>query len=207
MGQKPKLLPETSAKIERCRILLTALEEMEKQPVKFDAFLDAFVDCARSITWVLQTEFRHKGLALEKWYAKEVIEMARPENNLLRFFTEMRNFTTKQGTSDVGTGTHIRRIFVKQVPAGWSFVITGKGEPVWIKDMGTDKELKIHASEYDSEIAMKHFVTRPEPPHPLLFHGQDFSQADALSLCKLYFGHIEDLVDRAETELNRVPQS
>jgi len=197
------ILNDTYQRVGRCRTLLRELEVHRKRPEEFDAYLEAFVDCARSITFVLQAEYKRKRLDLEEWYSRKRREMNQPENSLIRFFKEARNIITKQKPVNVRTSTYIRYISIERVPKGWSFVITGRGEPVWIRNPGTDKEVRIHASEYDSEVLMAHYFADPKPPPSPKINGREYPNFDALALCKLYFGYLEDLVNEAEKFLTQ----
>jgi hypothetical protein len=195
----PKL-ENTYKKLQNCRYILKELELHEKEPEKFDALIESFIDCARSITFILTTEYQRKGLNLEDWYKKKGKEMESPENNLLSFFKDTRTIVTHQGTVGIGTAAYIEHMEVngRKAPKGWGFAITGRGEAIWIKDAGTPNPIKIHASEFDKDLAIKHFIVNPPLPLPLKLNGLDCSYFDALTLCKLYFAYLEDLVYEAE---------
>ena len=179
-------------------MLLKEMEAHEKEHEKFDTFLESFVECTRSVTLVLQKEIQEKQLKLEEWYKQKQNEMKSPDNSLLIFFNEVRTIATHQQPLGIGSSTHIKEIMIRQVPQGWSFEITLRGEAMWVKDGGTEFEQRIHASELDGQITTKHFIVNPKPPSPIKLSGADYSDYDALTLCKLYFAYLSSLVHDGE---------
>jgi hypothetical protein len=192
------ILEETHQKLHRCLALLKEMEGHEKEHEKFDALLERFVDCSRSVTLVLQTEIKDKHLKLQEWYKQKQNEMKSPDNTLLPFFNEVHGIITHQQPLQVGSTTNIEEIMIRQVPQGWGLVITLRGEPMWVKDSGTELELRIHASDFDSQITTRHFIVNPNPPLPAKLSGIDYSGYDALKICKLYFAYLSSLVQEGE---------
>jgi hypothetical protein len=192
------ILEETHQKLLRCLALLREMEAHEKEHEKFDALLESFIDCSRSVTSVLQKEIKDKHLKLKEWYKEKQSEMKSPDNSLLTFFNEVRRIVTHQNPLGMGSSTYIKKIMTQQVPQGWGFVITLRGEPMWVKDSGTEFELRIHASEFDSQITTMHFIANPNPTSPIKLSGRDYSGYDALTICKLYFAYLSSLVQEGE---------
>jgi hypothetical protein len=69
---------------------------------------------------------------------------------------------------------------------------------MWVKDSGTELELRIHASDFDSQITTRHFIVNPKLPTPAKLSGVDYSGYDALKICKLYFAYLSSLVQEGE---------
>jgi hypothetical protein len=193
-----KILETTHQKLLRCLALLREMEAHEKEHEKFDALLESFVDCSRSVTFVLQKEIKDKHLKLKEWYKEKQNEMKSPDNSLLTFFNEVRRIVTHQQPLGMVSPTNVKEIMIRQVPQGWGFINTLRGEPMWVKDSGTEFEQRIHASEFDSQITTKHFIVNPKPPSPIKLSGVDYSGYDALTICKLYFAYLSSLVQEGE---------
>jgi hypothetical protein len=174
------------------------MEGHEREHEKFDALLQSFVDCSRSVTLVLQKEIEDKHIKLEEWYEQKQNEMKSPDNSLLTFFNDVSRLVTHQQPLTVGPTTNIKEIMTRQVPQGWGFVITLRGEPMWVKDSGTEFEQRIHAMEFDSQITTRHFIVNPKLPSPAKLSGVDYSGYDALIICKLYFAYLSLLVQEGE---------
>jgi hypothetical protein len=118
------------------------MEAHEKEHEKFDALLESFVDCSRSVTFVLQNEIKDKHLKLKEWYKEKQNEMKSPDNSLLTFFNIVRSIVTDQNLLGMGSATYIKEIMIQQVPQGWCLIITLRGEPMWVKDSGTQVNSK-----------------------------------------------------------------
>lgn len=192
------MLETTHQKLLLCLAQLREMEAHEREHEKFDALLESFVDCSRSVTFVLQKEIKDKHLKLKEWYKEKKNEMKSPDNSLLTFFNEVPGIVTQQNPLGMGSATYIKEIMIQQVPQGWSFVTTLRGEPMWVKDSGTEFEQRIHASEFDSQITTKHFIVNPKPTSPVKLSGRDYSGYDALTICKLYFAYLSSLVQEGE---------
>src|SRR5208337_544611 len=91
-----KILEATRQKLLTCLALLKEMEGREREHEKFDALLESFVDCSRSVTFVLQKEIEDKHLKLKGWYEQKQNEMKSPDNSLLTFFNEVRRIVTHQ---------------------------------------------------------------------------------------------------------------
>ncbi len=192
------ILEETRQKLLSCLALLKEMEGREREHEKFDTLLESFVDCSRSVTFVLQKEIEDKHLKLEKWYKQKQNEMKSSDNSLLTFFSGVRRIVTHQQPLTVGPITDIKEIMTRQVPKGWGLVITLRGEPMWVMDSGTEFEQRIHAMEFDSRITTRHFIVNPTLPSPAKLSGVDYSSYDALIICKLYFAYLSSLVHEGE---------
>ena len=193
-----KILEATRQKLLTCLALLKEMEGREREHQKFDALLESFVDCTRSVTLVLQTEIEDKHLKIGEWYKQKKNEMKSPDNSLLTFFNEVHRIVTNQQPLSVGPTTYLKEVMIRQVPQGWGLIITLRGEPMWVKDSGTEFVQRIHASELDSQITTRHFIANPKLPSPAKLSGVDYSGYDALILCKLYFAYLSSLVQEGE---------
>jgi len=87
------------------------------------------------------------------------------------------------------TSSRIRHIEVN-VPKGRRFAITGEGEAVWVNKDKFDKEKRIHARQFDNEIAMAYYFDKPQPP--LLYQN-----LQVIDLSGLYLRSMEDIIEEA----------
>jgi len=164
------------------------MEETAKVPEEFRNNLDAFVGRARAITWTLQKHFsKYSGFA--DWY-KEKQKLMR-HDELMGFFVVARNISVKEHPLHPKTSAYIRHVEFKNVPKGRGFAITGEGEIVWTEKDETGKEKRIHASEFDNEIARQYYFDTPRPP-------KTFENLQVVDLCGLYLTALKELVEEAQ---------
>jgi len=179
--------------IKMVQYFLDRMHETYAIPFEFECNLHAFITLARSVTYIMKKE--HFNIPeFNAWYQKKQEEIKNDE--MLRFFHDTRNIIIHEKTLDVGTIAHIRKIYLNHVPRGWSFAITGKGEPIWITPEG--KEL--HAHEFDSEIKRVYLFENP----PRSFLGASLKDFSVITLCELYFAYLSSLVDEAERRFRKI---
>jgi hypothetical protein len=197
--------PDTRLKLDRAKRLIALLTEAQQQPDDFDALLDACVGSLREVTWILKKEASSlPPCFLNEWYAYEEALMRSPNNSALPWLRDLRNRLTKERPTPVRTRTHIKRIHIEKVDPGKAFAISGRGEPVWITRNPGGKEVRAHASEFDSQVVMRHFLLDSQPPRPLTIDGIDLTGADALTIVRAYADYLSKLVDRAESHAERL---
>jgi len=162
-----------------------------KIPKEFRHNFNAFISRARSVTWVLRKQ-HSENPKFKTWYGKKEKEMKNDE--LMRFFKVARNVSVKEHPLRTQTSTYIRHMEIN-VPKGRGFAITGEGEAVWVDKDEAGKEKRIHAREFDSEIARAYYFDKPRPP--LLYQN-----LQVIDLCGLYLRSLEDIVEEASRILS-----
>ena len=195
-------LNETYERISRCKSLLDELESHQKEPNKFDALLESFTDCLRSITWIFQKEYKNKYPELDDWYKKKQIEMKKPENSLLNFFIKARNLSTKEKPLTLYSRAYFRELITSSPLPGWIFRLTSRGEPILISNPNTSEEIRIYISEYTNSQTVLHYFENPQIPESLNIDGVECSQFDALTQSKLYFNYLLSMIKEAEELLS-----
>ena len=174
--------------LEEAEYFYVRMQETENIPEEFRHNLNAFLSRARSVTWVLKKDYS-KNSRFKEWYVEKQRQMQCDE--LMNFFVKARNVSLKQEPIRPATSAYIRRIEIRNVPKGRGFAITREGEPVWIeKNEETGEEKRVHAREFDSEVARLYFFDKPKPP-------SGFESLHVIDLCKLYLGALRDLVEEA----------
>jgi hypothetical protein len=87
-------ITETKYKLKEAKYFLRLLSRNKKRGEQFDFLLNAFVNSARSITWVMRAEFS-KIPQWESWYEER--KVVKSEKNILDLFNALRiNATKKQ---------------------------------------------------------------------------------------------------------------
>jgi hypothetical protein len=190
--------PNTLSKLNRAKRLISLMTEHQTRADDFDALLDAALSMLREVTWILKKEVAHKPQRAREWYAREAELMRPPQNSALPWLRDLRNASTKERPTQVGTMTHIKNIRIERSEPGKAFAITGRGEPVWITKDSDGKEIRTHASEFDRQIAMKHFIVDSNIPRLLTLGGEDLTGADALTIVRAYAEYLSNMLDRAE---------
>jgi len=163
------------------------MQETAKIPKEFRYNLNAFISRARTITWVLKKQYARNS-KFKVWYAGKESEIKNDE--LMNFFKDARNISLKEHPLRTQTAAYIRHVEIKSPPKGMGFAITGEGEIVWTKKDEKGKEKRIHASEFDSEVAREYYFDKPEPP-------KLFQNLQVIDLCGIYLLALIDLVEEA----------
>jgi hypothetical protein len=190
------------------RILAAAEETLEtarlgledfkgKDPRRKLAGLRNFVAFGRAVTHVLQQLRSTEGSRFETWYGPYVKEMANDE--LMRFFKELRNEVLKEGSMPVSTQMHIRNFTVDfnaigPPPKGAkSFIADMNGRGYWNVELedGTSERYYVNLPmEVDSFDAF--FVA---PPRSHL--GRPIEGLSGEHLATLYFEYLRAMVASA----------
>jgi hypothetical protein len=162
--------------------------------------MNAFLNSARSVTWVLKKEFAHNP-PLETWYSQKADEMKK--DKFMKFFVKLRDVSVKEKTPG-------HRVSLK-----WAYAI-----PVSEKlDAFGYSESKVSGDEKETESILvlptrdkngMHREAKLISPTYSLVTLWEFNEApegydtkDILGLCALYYGKLKQLVDEAERELRK----
>jgi hypothetical protein len=176
-------MSDAEKKLQEAKYFLKRMLETHKVPFEFECNLQAFISSARSVTFVLKTEYSEK-TDFQKWYQEKQEEMKADE--MLRFFNKARTTTIHRKPLNVATISHIRNIYLNSIPEGWGFAITNKGEPVWITPSGDE----VHAFEFDDQVERVYLFDDP----PKSFLGSNLRDFSVVTLCRLYLSYLSQLV-------------
>lgn len=166
------LFPLTQRKLERTRCLLDFADNLQEHMQLFLTFLDAFIQMARTVTFVLQKEGNNiRGF--NEWYTQKQTEMK--ANKVFEFFKNARNITAKEGIIDHRIAL---RIEVRGIPPGF------KGRAVTLKYTGDTFDLVPGQSLPDVGTKITYF-----------FPGWD---QDILTICRQYLEQLTAIVEEGE---------
>jgi hypothetical protein len=179
-------MTDTEKKLQEANYFLKCMLKTHAIPFEFECNLQAFISSARSVTFVMQTEYSKKP-DFRKWYEEKQDEMR--ADGMLSFFHDLRTKIIHKKPLNVGSITHIKNILINSTPKGWGFAITGKGEPTWITPTGES----IHAFEFDNQIDRIYLFDSS----PKNFLGSNIQNFSVVTLCRLYFGYLSQLVNEA----------
>jgi hypothetical protein len=192
--------PLAAEKLAHAQELLGMLQGKTANHSAFDALVNATLDAARSVTFVLQAELSGPAAGLFDWYEAKRTEMSLPRNNALPWLNESRVLTTHRRPLGMATESAGGPL-VMRVPSGRRFVVTARGEPRWIELDTNGKEISSsHATEYDGKIQYKHFIVTPPPPSPLTLDGNDLTGSDVIEVLSEYVTFLQRLLQEAEVE-------
>jgi len=183
-------MSNTQRKLEEAKYFFKRMLETYQIPFEFECNLQAFISSARSVTFVMQAEYSKKA-HFDEWYEKKVEEMQTDE--LLDFFKQARTKSIHEESLTPGTIAHIKHIYIKSIPQGWGFAISGKGEPVWISPKGE----RVHAFRFDSQVERVYLFDNP----PKSFKGTELKDFSAVALCNIYLVYLSDLVKEVNEKL------
>jgi len=179
-------------KLQECHTHLE-LASKSKDSLEFETHLYSFITTARSITWVIQKELaKEPGFA--SWWEEKQLFMENDE--LCKFFVELRNKIEKEGAAPIIAQTEIKRIDTRQLmnkPENTTgIVITGKGI-FWVVNGKSPKEMLVPI--HDKTISA---VTKLAFPNfPKKHKGKILQRLSSISLCELYYKFLSDLVVEA----------
>ena len=88
-------MSETLKRLEETSHLLNELIKSNYNRSKFRTKLNSFISSARTITLVMQKEYKHIS-GFKEWYESKQIEMK--GNELFKFFKKQRNIIQKEGS-------------------------------------------------------------------------------------------------------------
>lgn len=171
----------------------------------------AFVNAARSVTFILQKEFK-TNVSFLGWYGNSDFykngewnaEEKEPENTkifqmthdeLCKYFVVLRNQIVKEGINGFICTTHVASFNSKNLidrPPNSSLQITGSGIYYLIEE-GTSREDKVPARVRKASITTR--VSMSDAPSNHLGVEIPDDERDILSLSKKYYGYLKSLVE------------
>ena len=183
-------MSSTKEKLEEAKFFLEQLERNYRNSPEVRYFLSAYISAARSVTWVMRSEYQDIP-SWEEWYVSQA-----PDNNKAQFLkaiNDLRVKSVKQGP----TQFHYRVEF--QIPAE---KITKEIEEYFQKAQGKKLtgELRV-AENIDAE---KEIIVSGNKIEGLFIFERAyievdlFPDEDILDVCKRYYSMIEELVFTCE---------
>lgn len=186
-------MSDTQEKLKEAEYFLKSMFETYFSLKKFKYNLNAFICSARSVTLIMQKEY-HKKPGFKKWYSEKQKEMNKDE--LLRFFNNARKITIHQKPLNLAEMDKLKQKLKSQIPNGWGYAVTSKGECVWITPKGT----RVVVFEFNDKT--KHLYWFERPPKSFLNVGlKDFN---VLTLCRLYHAYLLDLVKEVKEKFGGI---
>lgn len=212
------MIPRAKKNLHEC---VYHLEKMEQATHVEDLEISfaAFVNSARSVTFILQKEYKENPDFLI-WYGNpdyykdgrwvgdgmeptttKIYEMANDE--LCKFFVTLRNQITKEGINGFICSTHISSFnsstdLIDQ-PPGSSLQISGNGM-YYLIQKGTAQEDRIPAR---SRGRITTQVSIPNTPSSHLGNNLSKNQKDIISLSKIYYEYLKSIVEEWTEEINK----
>jgi hypothetical protein len=163
------------------------LEEMRKSIENRKIFvfnLDAFLSTSRSVTFVLQKEFKDD-LKFEKWYSQKQEEMKKDE--LMQFFITMRDISIHERSPQ--THAHISVFITETIGVTASVsVIRSNGTKETFEPKSPDAKREQPASPEKAKVI-----------HTYFFAGR--TDNDIITLCSQYCDKLFRLLTEAKTVL------
>ena len=166
----------TFHKIQEARYFLAELQKA-KHLNMFSFYLSAFLNAARSITWVLQSE-----LPCKKPYEDAKSKLSSAQKELLNLFVEKRNVVTKEGNLTLN-----QTFFAHQkvdVPAGST-----------IRIVGTIDEFLNGSAKAENLTTPSHIVEPQVVELKTTFYFPSDMVTPIPELCRHYLVLVEDLVN------------
>ncbi len=183
-------MSETMYKLNEAKFFWKKMNEEYKSDPVFTYYLSAFISAARSITWVMRSEYVHID-EWETWFDSK--DATKEEMILLKKMNDMRIRTTKTNTLHTGT----RALFdVKKED------ITDDVKE-FMKRLDRKKvTFTIEVNEDDSSVAKLNNdgVTITGKITNVFRKISDFPEDDILKVCRVYLDTLEKLVVECDSE-------
>lgn len=194
------MIPKAKKNLHACKYHLENLlksKHFEEAEINFAAFVNA----ARSTTFVLQKEFKTNPKFIE-WYGnpdkpKEALEGTKrhemKNDKLCKFFLDLRNKIVKEGITNLNCSTIIRSLNTGQdlldEPAGASIAIGPQGIYYHV-NKGTPQEDMIPAIT-TGKITTSIIIAGAPSQHL----GNKILNPNLVSISKLYYEYLKNLVE------------
>lgn len=183
---------ETEYKLREAKYFLTLLSQKSKKGEEFDFLLNAFVNSARSILWVMRAEFS-KIIGWGHWFKQKRI--AATEENIFHLFNDLRVSSTKIESLRThflvdlkipkGSITRIQQYRLKK--------LRGKKLKITIRDNKGKKPLELpNRITFSAYLAgMRRGIV-------------GFTDKDILVLCKRYIAILEEIVNECLVKFGKL---
>jgi hypothetical protein len=179
-------MSKTVNKLKEARFFLEQLEKHYRETPEVVYFLSAFISSARSVTWVMRSEY-HKVAGWVEWYESQKPNDS--EKELLKNVTEFRNKAIKIGLSDI----HYMIDFIVP-PEVWNTTLKdlienhqGEKFRTELRLVSEDeKAMPLNESEIEFKFDKAYIM------------ADEFPDEDILEVCKSYYSVIEQLVIKCE---------
>lgn len=182
-------MSSTEEKLEEAEYFLGLMKKDPLDHSKFKFHLSAFLSASRSITFIMQKEFKNK--KFKDWYAKKQKEF--DSNPLLAYFNNKRVISTHQEV--IRPNKHVT------IKLRDSLSINTQLGQVEIILNGKTRDSKIIESKKNVSRSGESHLKEPEILYRWFF--DDKPEADLLSLCEEYVCYLRLLV-RKGMEVNNM---
>jgi len=201
-------------KLEQARFFTTrASEDIPDQREAFVNFLEAAIVFARSVTFCLQSEYRHKP-GFDEWYSSN--QEAMEKDPLFAFFRDKRNYVLKQGPAgvhkvvSVGVEEHIvlsdfveikvirgRPWYRRSPKILWEDFRAGIMKPIrrWL----SQREARQRHLELQKQ-------SKVEVTEGFFFDDPEWKDHSACDLLQQYLDKLEQIVTEAERKFGHGPE-
>lgn len=165
------------------------LKQLTPDFVYFDYILSAYLNAARSVTWIMRHEF-NKVVGWEDWFKS--CQISDKEKNLLKEINDFRILSAKK------TGIKTDHFFIKGL-----FVVENEEDYATIEEMNSEFEEGdiVHMTIYDENDEEFHNKSHDEDNFSIMLRRKDddedsnFSRKSISNLCNDYFIFLEKQVD------------
>lgn len=182
-------MTNTRDKLLEARYFLERMKELQSERVSFRYNLSAFLSAARSVTFVMQKEFK-KVPKFDEWYKNKEEEMKRDKT--MKFLLEQRNIAVKEKLANPRRHTKISIICGITVTPSVSTVTKHSDGTVEIEESTTSINCPKYPSESMEEIKdLWFFRDIPGDKHVT-------PDDDVITVCEEHIFKLEKLVDECE---------
>lgn len=165
------------------------LKQLTADFVYFDYILSAYLNAARSVTWIMRYEF-NKVVGWEGWFKS--CQISDKEYKLLKEINDFRILSAKK------TGIKTDHFFIKDL-----FVVENEEDYSTIEKMNSEFEEGdiVHMTIYDENDEEFHNKSHDEDDFSIMLRRKDddensnFSRKSISNLCNDYFIFLEKQVD------------
>lgn len=183
-------MTRTRGKLNEAQFFLQKLEKNVDTGPDFDYYLSAFLSSARSVLWVMRSEYLSVD-SWEDWYKSTPITSE--QDTLLKVMRELRNRTVKRETIDT------KAQVILQVKAEH---VTHDLETYFAEFAGRRAKITLEvvskSDTHQTEFA-EHSASFLATMSDFIRVVQEFPEEDILVLCKRYFEWLSAIVTECES--------
>jgi hypothetical protein len=188
-------MSHTKEKLEEARFFLEQLERNYRSSPEVRYFLSAYISAARSVTWVMRSEYQDI-LGWEEWYVSQAPDTDKAQ--FLKAINDLRVKSVKQGPMQIHYKVEFQIPVEKVTKEVEEYFQKSQGkrlsgEIIIAENKDAEKEIIVSGNRIEGQFIFERAYIEVDM----------FPDEDILDVCKEYYSMIERLVITCEELFSR----
>ncbi|MGD1837727.1 MAG: hypothetical protein ACPKPY_06680 [Nitrososphaeraceae archaeon] len=188
-------MSETESKLNEARYFLNQMTNTLNNSEILGYNTSAFISAARSVTWVLQKEYKDEN-TFGEWYNAKQEEMK--NDSIYKFFNDLRRITIHLESIKINTKTSVT-INEPQIPISDSVSVRVIRKDGRIEEHVPQITNKKNSKSSKVKKIIERINLRKNNSVKIKFFFKEKPDDDGLDLCQNYFNKIQRLVEECQT--------